>query len=51
MDGLNLDRLDIELPATSPAPELLSAAFDEQPVARTLTSHLLKSNLPRHRPA
>ena len=28
----------------SPAPELLGAAFDEQPVSETLVSHLLKSN-------
>ena len=44
MDGLNLDRLDIECTRYQPAPELLSAAFDEQPVTETLTSHLLKSN-------
>ena len=44
MDGLNLDRLDIECTRYQPAPELLNAAFDEQPVTETLTSHLLKSN-------
>jgi 7-cyano-7-deazaguanine reductase len=44
LDGLSLDRLDIECTRYTPAPELLSAAFDEQPVTETLTSHLLKSN-------
>ncbi|MDZ4160791.1 MAG: NADPH-dependent 7-cyano-7-deazaguanine reductase QueF [Burkholderiales bacterium] len=44
LDGLRLDRLDIECTRYTPAPELLSAAFDEQPVTETLTSHLLKSN-------
>ena len=44
LDGLNLDRLDVECTHYQPAPELLSAALDEQPVTETLTSHLLKSN-------
>ena len=44
MDGLNLDRLDIECTEYQPAPHLLSAALDEQPVDETLVSHLLKSN-------
>jgi 7-cyano-7-deazaguanine reductase len=44
MDGLNLDRLDIECTHYTPAPELLTAAFDEQPVSEVLTSDLLKSN-------
>jgi 7-cyano-7-deazaguanine reductase len=44
MDGVNLDRLDIECTHYLPAPELLTAAFDEQPVQEVLTSHLLKSN-------
>jgi len=44
LDGLSLDRLDIECTRYTPAPELLTAAFDEQPVTETLTSHLLKSN-------
>ena len=44
LDGLNLDRLDIECTRYTPAPELLTAAFDEQPLEETLTSHLLKSN-------
>lgn len=47
LDGLNLDRLDLECPQyDAPAPELLTAAFDEQPVEETLTSRLLKSNCP-----
>ena len=44
MDGLNLDRLDIECLHYTPAPELLFAEFDQAPVAETLTSNLLKSN-------
>ena len=44
LDGLSLDRLDIECTHYTPAPELLSAAFDEQPVEEVLTSNLLKSN-------
>ncbi len=44
LDGLSLDRLDIECSHYQPAPELLGAAFDEQPVTEVLTSNLLKSN-------
>ncbi|TAN11342.1 MAG: NADPH-dependent 7-cyano-7-deazaguanine reductase QueF [Burkholderiaceae bacterium] len=44
--GLDLDRLDIECTHTAPAPELLTAAFDEQPVHEVLASRLLKSNCP-----
>jgi len=44
LDGLSLDRLDIECTHYQPAPELLTAAFDEQPVTEVLTSNLLKSN-------
>jgi 7-cyano-7-deazaguanine reductase len=44
LDGLSLDRLDIECTQYQPAPELLTAQFDEQPVTETLTSQLLKSN-------
>lgn len=43
-DGLSLDRLDIECTRYTPAPDLLVAAFDEQPVDEVLTSDLLKSN-------
>ena len=44
LDGLCLDRLDVECTQYHPAPELLSAALHEQPVEETLVSHLLKSN-------
>ena len=44
MDGLNLDRLDIECMHFTPTPELLFAEFDDVPVTETLTSNLLKSN-------
>ena len=44
LDGLNLDRLDIECTRYQPAPELLGANTAEAPVSETLVSHLLKSN-------
>ena len=44
LDGLSLDRLDIECTRYTPTPDLLQAAFDEQPVSEVLTSNLLKSN-------
>ena len=44
LDGLNLDRLDIECTRFTPAPDLLSAEFDEAPVSEVFTSSLLKSN-------
>jgi 7-cyano-7-deazaguanine reductase len=44
LDGLNLDRLDVECIHYTPTPELLFAEFDEPPVTETLTSNLLKSN-------
>ena len=44
LDGLSLDRLDIECTQYTPAPALLTAAFGEQPVTEVLTSNLLKSN-------
>jgi 7-cyano-7-deazaguanine reductase len=44
LDGLSLDRLDIECDQYTPAPQLLMAAVDERPVEETLVSHLLKSN-------
>jgi 7-cyano-7-deazaguanine reductase len=44
LEGLSLDRLDIDCTHYTPAPQLLTAAFDEQPVTETLTSQLLKSN-------
>ncbi|MBG6070414.1 MULTISPECIES: NADPH-dependent 7-cyano-7-deazaguanine reductase QueF [unclassified Polaromonas] len=44
LDGLSLDRLDVECSRYTPAPELLTAVFDEPPVTEVLTSNLLKSN-------
>ena len=44
LDGLSLDRLDIECSEYTPAPQLLTSAVDEQPVEEVLTSNLLKSN-------
>ncbi len=44
LDGLNLDRLDIECTQYTPAPELLTATPDEAPVSEVLVSSLLKSN-------
>jgi 7-cyano-7-deazaguanine reductase len=44
MDGLSLDRLDLDCSHYQPAPELLSTAFNEAPVTETLYSNLLKSN-------
>ncbi|MES2739457.1 MAG: NADPH-dependent 7-cyano-7-deazaguanine reductase QueF [Pseudomonadota bacterium] len=44
LDGVLLDRLDIEVTSYTPAPERLAAAHDEAPVEERLVSHLLKSN-------
>jgi len=44
LDGLSLDRLDLDCEHYQPAPELLTANFNEAPVTETLTSNLLKSN-------
>jgi len=44
LDGLLLDRLDIEVDNYDPCPEILKAAHDEEPVEEKLVSHLLKSN-------
>ena len=44
LDGLDLDRLDIECTHYQPAPELLSSDATQLPVTETLTSRLLKSN-------
>ncbi|MGP1628961.1 MAG: NADPH-dependent 7-cyano-7-deazaguanine reductase QueF [Giesbergeria sp.] len=44
LDGLSLDRLDLECSRYTPAPDLLHAATDEAPVSEVLTSNLLKSN-------
>jgi 7-cyano-7-deazaguanine reductase len=44
LDGLSLDRLEVECTDYTPRPELLSAVVGEQPVTEVLTSNLLKSN-------
>lgn len=44
LDGLDLDRLDIECTQYQPTPELLSSDLMQAPVTETLTSRLLKSN-------
>jgi 7-cyano-7-deazaguanine reductase len=44
LEGLSIDRLDVDCDRYQPAPELLSAALDEKPVEETLVSDLLKSN-------
>ena len=44
LEGLDLDRLDIECTKYQPAPELLSIDSTQAPVTETLTSRLLKSN-------
>ncbi|WP_313075640.1 NADPH-dependent 7-cyano-7-deazaguanine reductase QueF [Melaminivora sp.] len=44
LDGLLLDRLDVECTQYTPAPQLLSTNHDEAPVTESLVSHLLKSN-------
>ncbi len=44
LEGLNLDRMDIDCERYTPAPEFLAAAEGEPPVEEVLVSHLLKSN-------
>jgi 7-cyano-7-deazaguanine reductase len=44
LDGLNLDRLDVECTQYHPAPELLQTVPDETAVSEVLVSNLLKSN-------
>jgi 7-cyano-7-deazaguanine reductase len=44
LDGLLLDRLDIELDSYVPNPSLLTANHEEAMVEETFVSHLLKSN-------
>ena len=44
LDGLNLDRLDVECTRYQPAPELLTVEHAEAPVSEVLVSNLLKSN-------
>ena len=44
LDGLNLDRLDIECTRYEPAPDLLFTTEDDGSVTEVLVSNLLKSN-------
>ncbi|PIT78720.1 NADPH-dependent 7-cyano-7-deazaguanine reductase QueF [Limnohabitans sp. B9-3] len=44
LDGLSLDRLDLDCDIYQPTPSLLSTTSGEAPVTETLTSNLLKSN-------
>ena len=44
LEGVLLDRLDIECDQYTPAPELLKADHGQIPVSEDLVSHLLKSN-------
>ena len=44
LDGLSLDRLDVQCDRYTPAPELLKVEEGEAPVSEVLVSNLLKSN-------
>ncbi|MBT0571400.1 NADPH-dependent 7-cyano-7-deazaguanine reductase QueF [Curvibacter sp. CHRR-16] len=44
LDGLSLDRLDVECTHYQPAPHLLQADTAQAPISEVLTSDLLKSN-------
>jgi len=44
LDGLSLDRLDVECSRYQPAPDLLATVPDEGTVSEVLVSNLLKSN-------
>ncbi len=46
LTGLSLDRLDLECERYTPAPDLLFAAIDEEPVSEVLSSRLFRSNCP-----
>ena len=46
LEGLSLDRLDLDADIYEPTPSLLKANFDEAPVEETVTSNLLKTNCP-----
>ena len=51
LEGLSLDRLDVECSDYQPAPHWLRADTAESAVTETLTSHLLRSNCPvTHQP-
>ncbi len=44
LDGLSLDRLDMDFTHYTPTPQLLSATPNEAPVSEVFVSNLLKSN-------
>ena len=44
LDGVLLDRLDLDIDLYTPSPALLTASVDSAPVEEKLVSHLLKSN-------
>ena len=44
LDGLSLDRLDIDCTRYTPAPDLISVTPTEAPVSEVFSSNLLKSN-------
>ncbi len=44
LEGLSIDRLDVECSHYTPEPALLSAQHSEPPLSEILTSNLLKSN-------
>ena len=44
LDGLDLDRLDVECTRYQPAPDLLAVTEEDSPVSEVLVSRLLKSN-------
>jgi 7-cyano-7-deazaguanine reductase len=46
LEGISLDRLDLDADIYVPTPSLLSAKFDEATVEETVTSNLLKTNCP-----
>lgn len=46
LDGLCLDRLDLDCDRYTPAPELLRSETNEAPVSEVLSSNLLRSNCP-----
>ncbi len=46
LSGLSLDRLDLDCERYTPAPDLLCAATDEEPVSEVLSSRLFRSTCP-----
>ena len=46
LEGLNLDRLDLDCSMYTPCPDYLQSTHDEAPVQEVLSSRLLRSNCP-----